>query len=205
MWARATRPRCSRVVLCFAMQRKYRYRRNLPHYQKDNRMLFITYATWHRWILPDVARDLALQSCLRANGRKYELYAAVARPDHVHLICLPLADTNGSISIPEITRTIKSESAHRINKALGRTGRVWQDESFDHILRGDESLTKKMQYILDNPVRAGLVLEPQDYPWLWWDRSILQDCDNCAGESPAPTRSPEPTGSAILARSPSSR
>lgn len=160
------------------MQGRYVYRRCLPHYQKDNRVWFITYATWHRWLLPDIARRLALDSCLRANGRKYDLYAAVAMPDHVHLICLPLA--------PEITRTIKSEAAHRINEALGRTGRVGQDESFDHILRGKESLTKKMRYILKNPVRAGLVLEPQDYCWLWWDRSILE---GCAGESPATTRS----------------
>lgn len=121
------------------MQRKYKYRRYLPHYQKDNRILFITYSTWHRRILPPVARDLALESCLRANGRKYSLYAAVVIPDHVHLICLPLRDEDGEISIPEITRTIKSESAHRINKALSRVGRMWQDESFDHVLRGDES------------------------------------------------------------------
>ena len=93
-------------------------------------------------------------------------------PDHVHLICMPLIDDNGSISIPEITRTIKSESAHRINKALGRIGRVWQDESFDHILRGEESLTKKMTYILENPIRAGLVTRSQDYRWLWWDRAV---------------------------------
>jgi len=46
---------------------------------------------------------------------------------------------------------------------LGRTGRVWQDESFDHILRGDESLSKKMEYILQNPVRAGLAARSQDY------------------------------------------
>jgi REP element-mobilizing transposase RayT len=137
--------------------RKYEYRRNLPHYQKDNRTLFITYSTWHRWHLPEIAKSLALESCVRANGRKYTLYAAVVMPDHVHLICLPLVDDNGSISIPEITRTIKSESAHRINKAIGRSGRVWQDESFDHVLRGDESLRKKAMYILENPVRAGLV------------------------------------------------
>jgi len=155
------------------VQRKYEYRRCLPHYQKDNRILFITYATWHRWKLAEIARGLALDSCLRANGRKYSLYAAVAMPDHVHLICLPLTDSNGSISIPEITRTIKSESAHRINKALKRTGRVWQDESFDHILRGEESLSKNMKYILENPVRAGLVPRSNDYRWLWWDRSVL--------------------------------
>jgi len=95
-------------------------------------------------------------------------------PDHVHLICMPLVDENGSISIPEITRTIKSESAHRINEVLGRTGRVWQDESFDHILRGDESLKKKALYILENPVRAGLVASPAEYRWLWWNQQLIE-------------------------------
>ena len=156
------------------LQRKYEYRRNLPHYQKDNRILFITYSTWHRWVLPEIAKDLALDSCRRADGRKYSLYAAVVMPDHVHLICKPLMDENGSISIPEITRTIKSESAHRINKALVRSGRVWQDESFDHILRGDESLQKKVMYILENPVRAGLVTSPKEYRWLWWNADLIE-------------------------------
>ena len=155
------------------MERKYQYRRYLPHYQKDNRALFITYSTWHRWHLPDAARSLALESCIRANGRKYQLYAIVVMPDHVHLVCLPLIDEKGTISIPEITRTIKSESAHRINDALSRRGRVWQDESFDHVLRGDESLRKKVQYILENPVRAGLVVPPEEYRWLWWDRELV--------------------------------
>jgi REP element-mobilizing transposase RayT len=156
------------------MPRKYEYRRNLPHYQKDNRILFITYSTWHRWKLPEIAKDLALESCRRAHGRKYSLYAAVVMPDHVHLICTPLMDENGSISIPEITRTIKSESAHRINNVLARIGRVWQDESFDHILRGDESLRKKVGYILENPVRAGLVASPCEYRWLWWDEKLVE-------------------------------
>jgi len=77
-------------------------------------------------------------------------------PDHVHLICTPLADSDGPYSIPEIMHAIKSESAHRINEALGRKGRVWQDESFDHVLRSDESLAQKIAYMLENPVRAGL-------------------------------------------------
>jgi REP element-mobilizing transposase RayT len=156
------------------VQRKYEYRRNLPYYQKDNRILFITYSTWHRWKLPEIAKDIALDSCRRADGRKYSLYAAVVMPDHVHLICLPLMDENGSISIPEITRTVKSESAHRINNVLARTGPVWQDESFDHILRGDESLRKKVLYIPENPVRAGLVASPCEYRWLWWDEKLVE-------------------------------
>lgn len=61
---------------------------------------------------------------------------------------------------------MKSESAHRINKAMARGGRVWQDESFDHILPEYESLRKKVEYILENPVRAGLAVVPEEYPWL---------------------------------------
>jgi len=94
-------------------------------------------------------------------------------PDHVHLICLPLSDAKGLISIPEITRTIKSESAHRINEALGRTGRVWQDESFDHVLRGCECLRGKVDYILQNPVRARLADRWDLCRWLWWDAALV--------------------------------
>src|SRR2546428_6904120 len=86
-------------------------------------------------------------------------------PDHGHLICMPLADANGPVSIPEITRTIKSESAHRINKALGRTGRVWQDESFDHVLRCAESLGKKAGAGREHPARPGLADNPGSHRW----------------------------------------
>jgi hypothetical protein len=44
---------------------------------------------------------------------------------------------------------------------------VWQDESFDHVLRGDESLRETMDYVCQNPVRKGLVDKPEDYKWLW--------------------------------------
>ncbi len=140
---------------------------NSPSLQKDNRPLFITFTTYHRRELSPAARDLALQACLHANGRKCVLHAAVVMPDHVHLICTPLSDSDGSFSIPEIMHAIKSESAHRINRALGHVGRVWQDESFDHVLRGEESLAEKTAYILENPVRAGLVANSSEYRWMW--------------------------------------
>ena len=149
------------------MQRKYTYHRTLPHYQKDGRALFITFGTWRRVELPEAARDLALEACMHAHGRKCDLFAAVVMPNHVHLVCTALADGEGPFSIPEIMHAIKSESAHRINKALGRKGRVWQDDSFDHVLRNDESLAEKIAYVLENPVRAGLVATPSEYRWFW--------------------------------------
>jgi REP element-mobilizing transposase RayT len=150
------------------MLRRYDYRgRYLPHIQKDNKALFITFTTHLRWHLPELARDLAMEACAHVHDKTCILHAAVIMPDHVHLILTPLADKNGPFSIPEIMHAIKSESAHRINNALDRKGKVWQDESFDHVLRGDESLSSKMEYVLDNPVRAGLVKIVDGYRWLW--------------------------------------
>jgi len=46
-------------------------------------------------------------------------------------------------------------------------GKVWQDESFDRALRNEESIPDKVDYILGNPVGAGLVQNPLDYRWTW--------------------------------------
>jgi len=89
-------------------------------------------------------------------------------PDHVHLLLVPLHDIDGPISIPEILQPIKSESAHRINRLLQCRGRVWQDESFDHVLRRQERIEVTLDYIMQNPVRAGLVASAQEYRWVWF-------------------------------------
>jgi REP element-mobilizing transposase RayT len=89
-------------------------------------------------------------------------------PDHVHMIFTPLRNTDGdTFTFAEVLNSIKGASAHSINKALRRTGRVWFDESLDHVLRSQESLTSKIEYVRMNPVRKGLVVRPGDYPWLW--------------------------------------
>ena len=95
------------------------------------------------------------------------LHAVVIMPDHVHLALSPMTDEQGEIPIPRILQAIKSASAHRINKYLGRKGRVWQDESFDRAVRSVENLRGKIEYIAGNPVRSGLVSDPADYRWLW--------------------------------------
>jgi len=89
-------------------------------------------------------------------------------PDHVHLIFTPLKDDQGNLfGLAEIMNGIKGASAHSINKTLQRKGRVWQKESFDHVLRSDEKIREKVDYICQNPVRRGLVESVDDYPWRW--------------------------------------
>jgi REP element-mobilizing transposase RayT len=78
-------------------------------------------------------------------------------------------DTGETYTFQETLGAIKGASAHSINKLLKRTGTVWEDESFDHVVRCAESLEEKIDYVRQNPVRKGLVSKPQDYPWLWED------------------------------------
>jgi REP element-mobilizing transposase RayT len=145
------------------------YRRRLPHLQCDDKPHFVTFCTHHRWILPAEARTIVLESCLHDNGIGFDLRAAVVMPDHVHMIFTPLVDFGAMevCSLAGIMDAIKGASAHRVNKALIRQGRLWQAESFDHVLRSSENLDAKIIYVLENPVRAGLVREWMDYPWLW--------------------------------------
>ena len=148
--------------------RKYNYRRNLPHIEKADRAHFITFDTLDRLVLPPEARDLVLQHCLNDNGKKFDLLVAVVMPDHVHMIFTPLRDVNQEpFTFEEIVGAIKGASVHSVNKALRRTGQLWQDESFDHVIRSSESLNEKVEYVVQNPVRKGLVSRPEDYKWLW--------------------------------------
>ena len=149
------------------MERKYAYRRRLPHYQWTDKTYFVTFATYKRFALTPGSRDIVLSTCLQGNGTTFELHALVVMPDHVHLMLTPLADSNGEISLPEILQAIKGASAHRINKYMGRKGRVWQEESFDRAVRNVENARGKINYMIGNPVRAGLVANPHDYAWLW--------------------------------------
>jgi putative transposase len=70
-------------------------------------------------------------------------------------------------TLSTIMDAVKGASAHLINRAIGRRGHLWVDESFDRIIRAGENLRKKCEYICQNPVRADLVTHPDDWPWLW--------------------------------------
>ena len=151
-----------------ALVHKYAYRRRLPHYQKAERALFVTFRKLNREPLAADARDLALQHCRHDDGKRYFLHTVVVMPDHVHMLLTPTCDPEGwPYSLPVILKLIKGMSARSVNRLLGISGPVWQDESFDHVLRSDESFGEKLEYIRQNPVRAGLVVRPEDYWWLW--------------------------------------
>ena len=144
------------------------YRRNLPHIQKSDAAHFVTFRTRDDLILPPTARDLVLKHCIYDNGKCIQLHAVVVMPTHVHLLFTPLRDGNGdSYTLATIMNGIKGTSAHSVNRLLRRKGSLWQDESFDRVMRSSDDLADKILYVIANPIRSGLASHPDDYRWLW--------------------------------------
>ena len=150
------------------LEPNYYYQRRLPHYQKCGSPVFVTFRKLFREPFTSEACKVVFQHCLHDDGKKYELHGTVVMPEHVHLLFSPLSDPSGWFySLPTILKSLKGVSAREVNKLTTSEGPVWQDESFDHLLRSTESMREKIEYIRQNPVRKNLVSQPEDYPWLF--------------------------------------
>jgi putative transposase len=110
---------------------------------------------------PAVAEAIVHAVHFNANElRHYRLHAFVIMPNHVHILATPL------VPLPIMMKSLKGITAKRANAILRLTGRrFWQDESYDHLVRNDQELIKIMNYIEQNPVKAGLVKEATEYRW----------------------------------------
>jgi len=143
------------------------YQRDLPHLSRRGKTYFITFNTYRLRELSDVERDIAMKCIVHDHLLTYALYAAVIMPEHVHMLITPIEDERRiMLPLQDIMERVKSASAHQIKKTCG-WNRTWQHESFDHITRSTESVRAKAEYIVMNPVRRGLVEQPDDWPWIW--------------------------------------
>ena len=138
------------------------YRRFLPHYQNQDRTYFITFCSRNRRILSREARSVLLDHIVKNHRVLYRLCVVVVMPDHVHLLLIPIDS-----ALSEIMRRIKGASAREINRMTADAGSIWQREYFDRQMRDSENIRAKGEYIARNPVRAGFVSTPDEYPWLW--------------------------------------
>ncbi len=103
---------------------------------------------------------------VHGNGRFYRLTACTVMPDHVHIMLTP----NMGYTLARIMRGIKGVSAHKVNNLRGKSGvSVWQQESFDRIIRSESDLLEKLNYMLQNPVKRGLADDPWKYPFWYLD------------------------------------
>jgi len=106
---------------------------------------------------------LMLEHLKAGDPEFYELFAAVVMPNHVHVLLQPRPGMEAS----RIWKGIKGASARKINQARGTKGHIWDEERFDRIVRDEEDLKVKINYILNNPVKAGLVKNGLEYEGMY--------------------------------------
>jgi putative transposase len=96
--------------------------------------------------------EIVSQNLHYSDGQRYHLGDFVVMPNHVRLLACLLGD----VDLEKQCYSWKKYTATRINQALGRLGRFWQEESFDHLVRSPEQFEYLRGYIADNPAKAGL-------------------------------------------------
>ena len=168
-----TRPTNIPTTIESAVGSKYS-KRNLPHFERPWAKYMVTFTTINHRQLSPKSRDLVLESLLFTDRqRRWQLFGACVMSDHVHVLFEPQIkeqDPDGKPifwSLTELMHSVKSFTAHEINKVENTTGGVWEKESFDRMMRSDADLEEKFHYICRNPWDNAIVPIGEPYPWLW--------------------------------------
>jgi putative transposase len=128
-----------------------------------------------------VARSVA-DSLEYRDGKVYRLDAYCIMSNHVHVVFQPFLDER-SLSLKKdagrlayeskdppldvIMHSLKSYTANEANKILSRSGPFWETESYDRVVRDSREYYRVKAYVLNNPVKAGLVKHWREWPWSW--------------------------------------
>jgi putative transposase len=121
-------------------------------------IVFVTICTRERkkQLANSTVHDALLKAWSTAD--RWMIGAYVIMPDHVHFFCSP---TDENCLIERWITFWKRE----FRRELGANAPRFQSDGFHHRLRGEESYAEKWEYVRANPVRAGLVKKPEDWPY----------------------------------------
>jgi REP element-mobilizing transposase RayT len=146
----------------------YGYRRFLPHWRMDGAIYFVT---WHMHAgqrpLTASERSHVTTALQHFNGVRYTLFAYVVMDDHVHIVVEP----HEGFALERLVHSWKSYTAACMQRG-DRSGRVWQREYFDRIIRDDAEFNAKIEYVLENPYQRWPGIE--QYPWTWCRRDLME-------------------------------
>jgi len=168
-------------------------RRHLPHWKLKGATYFITFRTVQGELSIE-EQKLVLKHIVDGNEKFYTLIAVIVMPDHVHLLLTP----NEGYDLSRITKGIKGASARQLNLKRGTSGSIWQDESFDRIIRDQNELNEKLNYMLNNPVKRGLTESPWDYHGWYFNVTDRNVCPTCPTGSTGSTEIHKTVGQAFL-------
>jgi len=142
-----------------------------------------------QWLREPSVVQMVHNAILFQDRKQYDLIAHCIMPNHVHMVLeittvgrLTESTTNrdgrdmvrpgspqgvSTYIVTQILGSLKKYTALRANRLLHRTGPFWQHESYDHVVRDDSDLERIVDYVLMNPVSAGLIDPYEKWPWTY--------------------------------------
>jgi len=118
------------------------------------------------WLKEPQVAQIVMDSLrfIEQNFEYWTIWAFCIMSNHVHLECSLKPEA------PPLFRILqrhKSFTAIHSNRILNRSGPFWQEESFDRLIRNEAEFYKRINYAIDNPVKAGLVKDWSDWPYTY--------------------------------------
>ena len=108
---------------------------------------------------PRAAR-IVQETLFDAHGKSLDLHRWAIMPNHVHVLVTPM-----SSSLAKTVQRIKGASSRQINELLNRSGRLWQPDYFDRLVRTTDQFEGTGKYIEWNPMKAKLCSDPKHWAW----------------------------------------
>lgn len=132
-----------------------------------------------RWLADEKVAQIVADELHALDGERYRLIAYSLLPNHGHVV----ADTaehsfkpaHHGVTAPypltDTLKLLKGRTALHCNRTLGRSGKFWHHESYDHVIREAGEYERIVWYVLNNPVKAGLAKNWEDWKFTFISRN----------------------------------
>lgn len=132
-----------------------------------------------RWLADAKVAQIVADEIHALNGERYRLLAYSILSNHVHLAIdtdeYRFEPSHTGVTAPypltDTLKRLKGRTARFCNLAIGRSGAFWHAESYDHVIRNAQEYERIIGYILNNPVKAGLVEKWEDWKFSYVSRN----------------------------------
>jgi len=124
--------------------------------------------TGPRWLSQPEITDIIKEALHYRDGKVFDLHAFSIMSNHVHIVFETLSESEWHSDLPKLMQSLKRHTARQANIKLAREGPFWQDESYDRVIRDNEEYIRTVNYVLENPLKAGLVTRWEDWKWTYW-------------------------------------
>ena len=112
------------------------------------------------WLRRRGVAEIIEKILLEADGRDYRMQAWVVMPNHIHLV-VDVWD----VPLVKLINGWKGKSSRLANLLLRRSGKFWQEDYYDTLIRDEAHLKRADRYTEQNPVKAFLTKAARDWPW----------------------------------------